>query len=221
MQMSVATRALALASALTLAACGFEAPAPRRTPPPPAPPTPLSTLAATLTVPASTIVAELNDKTKDDIARINGEEVNCAITKCKLDLVATKTGPITGSAEDGKLMLDVPLTATADADIKTFLGKAKAHAVATGSVKSASEFRLGSDWRIQSTTTGSVQLSQADLKLGPMRMQVADLWNHNEQHLTQPLFKSLDKKISTSIKIKPQAERLWAKAFRPIRVGKK
>jgi hypothetical protein len=79
---------------------------------------------------------------------------------------------------------------------------------------------LGPDWRLDTNTTGRVDLSQADLKVGPLKMSVADLWNRNEQHITQPLFKSLDKRVSSSIKIKPQAERLWAKAFHPIKVGK-
>jgi hypothetical protein len=213
--------AVSLVSAMALAGCGFDAPAPKRTPPPSAAPTPTSTLAATFTIPVATIVQELNDKTKSDIADIHGQEANCAISKCKLDLVATRTGPITGAAQDGKLMLDIPLTATADASLKALFMKTKAHGVATGSVKTATSFRLGPDWRVQSNTMGSVNMSQAELKLGPFTMQVADLLNHNEQHITEPLFKAIDKKITTTVKIKPQAERLWAKAFHPIRVGKR
>jgi hypothetical protein len=205
---------------LALAACGFEAPAPKRTPPPPAPPTPTSTLAATLVVPAATIVQDLNAKTKDEIARITDQEVDCAIAKCRLTLVATKTGPITGSAADGKLSLALPLTATADVSLKALFVKTKAHGVATGTVQTATSFRLAPDWRLDTNTTGRVDLSQADLKLGPLKMSVADIWNRNEQHISQPLFKALDKRVSAGIKIKPQAERLWAKAFHPIKVGK-
>ncbi|MGD0142863.1 MAG: DUF4403 family protein, partial [Rhizomicrobium sp.] len=117
---------------LALAACGFDAPAPNRTPPPPAPPTPTSTLAATLVIPAATIVQELNDKTKDEIARITDQEVDCAIAKCRLNLVATKIGPITGSADGGKLSLSLPLTATADVALKALFVRTKAHGVATG-----------------------------------------------------------------------------------------
>ena len=188
--------------------------------PPAAPATPTSTLAATLVIPAATIVQELNDKTKDEIARISDQEVDCAIAKCRLNLVATKTGPITGSAEGGKLSLSLPVTTTADVALKALFVKTKAHGVATGTVQTQTGFRLGPDWRLETATTGHVDLSQADLKLGPLKMSVTDLWNHNEQHITQPLFKMIDKRVSSGIKIKPQAERLWARAFHPIKVGK-
>jgi Domain of unknown function (DUF4403) len=213
-------RGTTLVLVLTLAACGFKAPEPSRTPPPQAPATPTSTLAATLVIPAATIVQELNDKTKDEIARIDDQEVNCAIAKCRLSLVATKTGLISGSADGGKLSLALPLAVTADVALKALFVKTKAHGVVTGAVQTTTAFRLGPDWRLETNTTGRADLSQADLKLGPLKMSVADLWNHNEQHITQPLFKMLDKRVSSAIKIKPQAERLWAKAFHPIKVGK-
>jgi hypothetical protein len=220
MQALSLARGATLILVLALAACGFKAPEPNRTPPPPAPPAPTSTLAATLVIPAATIVQELNDKTKDEIARIDDQEVDCSIAKCQLNLVATKTGPITGAADGGRLSLALPLTVTADVALKALFVKTKAHGVAAGTVHMASAFRLGPDWRLETSTTGRVDLSQADLKLGPLKMSVADLWNHNEQHITQPLFKMLDKRVSTAIKIKPQADRLWAKAFHPIKVGK-
>ena len=213
-------RGATLGLMLGLAACGFEAPAPRRTPPPPAPPTPTSTLAATLVIRAATILQDLNVRTKDEIARVADQEIDCAIAKCRLNLVATKTGPITGSADAGKLSLALPLTATADVALKALFVKTKAHAVATGTVQTATGIRLGPDWRLDTSTTGHANLTQADLKLGPLKMSVADLWNHNEQHITQPLFRMLDKRVLSAVKIKPQADRLWAKAFHPIKVGK-
>jgi hypothetical protein len=213
-------RGATLALVLTVAGCGFKAPEPNRTPPPQAPATPTSTLAATLVIPAATMVQELNDKTKDEIARIDDQPVDCAVAKCRLNLVATKTGAITGSADGGKLSLALPLSVTADVALKALFVKTKAHGVATGTVRTMTAFRLGPDWRLQTSTTGRVDLSQADLKLGPLKMSVADVWNHNEQHVTGPLFKMLDKRVSSAVKIKPQAERLWARAFHPIKVGK-
>ncbi len=206
--------------ALALAACGFEAPAPKRTPPPPAPPPPVSTLAASLTVPVDALIQELNEKTKGEIARIADQPVDCAIAKCHLDLVATRTGPIVGAAVGNKLALSLPLSATADVKLKSFF-KATAHGDATGEIKTETSFALGPDWRLDTKTQGTVELSQAQLKLGPMKMSLADLWNHNEQHITQPLFKTLDKRIASGVKIKPQAQRLWERAQRPIRIGKK
>ncbi len=213
-------RGATLVLVLALAACGFNAPEPKRTPPPQAPAAPTSTLAATFVIPAGTIVQDLNDKTKDEIARIDDQEVDCAIAKCRLNLVATKTGPITGTADGGRLSLVLPLAVTADVALKALFVKTKAHGVAAGTVHTATAFRLGPDWRLETNTTGRVDLSQADLKLGPLKMSVADLWNHNEQRVTQPLFKMVDKRVSAAIKLKPQAERFWAKAFHPIKVGK-
>ena len=34
------------------------------------------------------------------------------------------------------------------------------------------------------------------------------------------MFKALDRHIASAVKVKLQAGRLWAKAFRPIKVGK-
>jgi hypothetical protein len=52
-------------------------------------------------------------------------------------------------------------------------------------------------------------------------MSVTDIWNHNDQHLSDTIFRELDKKLGPAIKLKPQAEKLWARVQQPIRVGKK
>ena len=209
-----------LSLALAVAACGFEAPPPKRTPPPVAPPLPVSELTATLTVPMQTIVGVLNDTTKSQLANIRDEPVNCTIAQCSLDLVATRTGPITGNAFANRLVLNVPLEATAQLEMKTSFFKTQAHTLATGAVQANTGIALGDDWHLQTDTQGTVNLSQAQLKLGPIKMSFADLWNRNQQSLSAPLFKALDKHVASGIKIKPQAERLWLKAQRPIQVGK-
>ncbi len=211
---------ICVALLLSLAACGFEAPPPKRTPPPPVPKAPLSTLAATLVVPATAIVDALNDKTRTEIANIKDEPVDCAIAKCRLDLVATRTGPITGHAAEGRLSFVVPLAATAQLELKTPLFKTKADSSATGQVQSDVSISLGPDWRVRTDTRGLVELSQAQFKMGPVTTSFADIWNRNQATLSPPLFKMLDHYVASSIKIKPQAERLWLKAQRPIRIGK-
>lgn len=218
--MRASLRSLSLTLAFAVAACGFEAPPPRRTPPPPTPPAPLSFVAATLSVPVQAIIAALNDKTKTEIANIKDQPVDCAIAKCSLDLVATRTGPITGHAADGRLTLVLPVAATAELAMKTALFKTKANSLATGTVAAATALSLDRDWHLETDTQGRVALSQAQLKLGPIKMSFADLWNRNQDRLSGPLFKTLDRHVASSIKIKPQAERLWLKVQRPIRVGK-
>jgi len=218
--MRASYRCLCLSLVLAVGACGFEAPAPKRTPPPPSLPPPISVVSATLNLPAAAIVAALNDRTHAEIANIKDEPVDCTFAKCMLDLVATRTGAITGRAADGKLSLDVPLAATAQLQLKTALFKTKANSLATGTVHAETVIALGPDWHLRTDTQGQVDLSQAQLKLGPIKMSFADIWNRNQGRLSAPLFKTLDRHVAQDIKIKPQAERLWLKMQRPIRVGK-
>src|SRR5580704_548506 len=92
------SRSLIVLAALLLSACGgsFTAPVPERTAPPPAPPTPTSTLSASLTVPMDSILKAVNQKTQTQLAREDGKKMGCMIGKCEINLVATRTGPITG-----------------------------------------------------------------------------------------------------------------------------
>ena len=199
-----------------LAACGFNAPEPKRTPPPPAPPVPLSTLTATFIVKASDIAAALDAKTKDQIAHLKNALMDCAIAKCHLDLVATRNGPVAANAENGRVAISLPFNLSAD-----ILFKTGAHSDATGTINAVASLRLGPDWRLQPNTQGSVSLSNGVLKLGPLSMTVTQLWNSNQDRLSAPLFRAFDRYIASDIKVKPQAQRLWHKAFEPFRVAKK
>lgn len=203
-----------------LAACGFEAPQPARTPPPPAPPAPVSTLAATLVIPASEIARELNDKTETHIADIHNQPVDCEIAKCLLNLEAVRTGLITVAVADNKLTLTVPLSVNAQMPVKSSFFKTTANGTATGTAVAHTTLSLGADWHVHSKTDGVITLSQGQLKVGPLRLSIADLWNKNAQRLSAPLFKSLDKHIAADVKIRPQIERLWSRTIKPLRVGK-
>lgn len=218
--MRASYRPLILTLAFAVAACGFQAPPPKRTPPPSTPPVPVSLVGAMLVVPASTVVDALNARTAREIARLKDQPVDCVVATCRLDLVATRTGPITGRADGGKLALDVPLTATAQLEMKTPLFKTKASSFVTGEAHADTAVALGPDWRLHTQTQGTVALREARLKLGPIKLSFADLWNRNQQHLSAPFFKVLDRQVASSLKIRPEAERLWLKVQRPIRVGK-
>jgi len=211
---------VALSLVFAVAACGFEAPPPKRTPPPAPPPLPVSELTATLVVPVETILGALNEKTKTQLATIKDEPVNCTIAKCNLDLVATRTGPITGNAGGGRLMLNVPMTATAQLKLNAGIFKTKANSQATGAVHADTAIVLAPDWHVQTDTRGRVYLSQAEMKLGPIKMSFADLWNRNQESLSASIFRALDHHVVSDIKIKPEAERLWLRAQHPIQIGK-
>src|ERR1700728_4261538 len=88
---------------LGLAGCGFEAPAPQRSPAPPTPEPPLSTLSATITVPATTLAGLLNNETQYQIAELKDQPINCGVGHCRLNLTASRTGPASVMAQDGAL----------------------------------------------------------------------------------------------------------------------
>jgi hypothetical protein len=204
-----------------LSACGFTAPTPRRTPPPQTPVPPLSTIAVTLTVPVKDLAAVLNQKTAQQIARMDGKKVGCFIAKCKMDLIATRTGPITAGAQNGGIAIDLPFSVMAHIAMKGGFFKTSAEADAMGEARAFTTIGLAPDWRVTTHTTGDVQLSDSQLRVGPVKTSVTDLWNHNDEHLSDQIFKQLDKRIGPAIKLRPQAEKLWARVQQPIKVGKK
>ncbi len=109
-----------------------------------------------------------------------------------------------------------------DAQIKLkSLFKAKATTTADGQARAVTTLGIGSNWQLVSHTQGSVQMSDAVVRLGPLTANLTDLWDHNEQHLSDPLFKNVDKRLAADVKIRPGAVKFWAKAWQPIRVGKR
>jgi len=214
------TCALTLVCLLALGACGFQAPEPKRTPPPAPPTPPLSTVSATLRIPAAEILTLLNEKTKSQLARIDDSPVNCFITKCQLNLIASRTGEITGEAVGSGMHLKLPFALKAQLDLKSKFLKTGGQARADGLADATVQLTLKPDWRVESQTQGDVHLSNAKLDLGPLKMSVTELWNHNQDHLSQPIFKALDKRVVGAIRVRSQAERLWRKVQQPIKIGK-
>src|ERR1700748_3385128 len=110
------TRPILFSSAmlLALAGCGFEAPAPKRTPPPPTPKPPLSSLSATLTLPADRLASLLNNTTEYRIAELHDQPVKCGIGRCRLKLTANRTGPGSVTADAGALNIKMPFSVKAE-----------------------------------------------------------------------------------------------------------
>lgn len=211
---------LALVAPLMTGLCAFQAPAPQRTPPPAPPPVPISTVSATLRVSGADIVAMLNDRTRAQLARVEGQEVNCLIQKCQLDLTATRTGDITGFATGSGMQLKLPFALHAHLDFDSKYVKTGGDAVAQGEAVTRTQLALQPNWRVESHTEGDVRLSNAKLKLGPLKMSVAKLWNANGDKLSKPIFKALDKRIASAFKVHGPVERFWRKLLQPIRIGK-
>jgi hypothetical protein len=166
------------------------------------------------------ILREINQKTQTQLAREDGKKMGCMIGKCEINLLATRTGPITGRIENGKFAIDVPFAVHADIKMKG-LFKAGGTADSRGVVHAVSALMLGPDWKLHSQTTGTVNMDRTEVNIGPLRMTVTQIWDRYQDELSKPLFRAFDKQIANDVKIRPQAEKLWAKIQQPIRVGKR
>lgn len=209
-----------LACLLAFGLCAFQAQAPKRTNAPAAPPPPISTVAATLRVPADDIIAMLNARTKSQLARVEGGEINCLIQKCQVELAVVRTGDFTGEAAGSGMHLKLPFALHAHLDFNSKFFKTGGDATAQGETDTVTQLKLTPQWRVDSHTDGTVHLENAKLELGPLKMSVRELWNGNQDKLSGPIFKAIDKEISKALKVRGQVERLWKKLQQPIRVGK-
>ncbi len=71
-----------------------------------------------------------------------------------------------------------------------------------------SALTLGPDWKLHSQTTGTVDMDETEVNIGPLKMRVTQLWDRYQDELSRPLFKAFDKQIGNDVKIRPQAEKL-------------
>ena len=219
--MKQSARLLALSFPLLLLGCGIEAPRPALTPPRPTPQPPLSTLSVTLVIPANEIAGLINARSQEQIADLKDQEIKCPLGHCRLDLLATRTGPADVSAEDGQLAIRLPFRLNADLRTSGFLASlGKAQGDAQGLAVAATPISVGADWKLRSQLNGRIELSNAHLRVGPLITNVAQVWDQGGETLSRPIWHMLDNQISR-IELKPQVEALWAQAFAPIAVGKK
>ena len=215
-------RLLAFAALIApLAACGFEAPAPKVLPPPPAQPPPLSTLSVSLVISADQIARLLDAKTEHHLTDIRDKPVKCSIGRCRLTLLATREGPIETRAQDGTLSLRVPFGMDADVVLPGFLAGLRATGNAEGVAFADTSARVTNGWDLQTNTQAHVELENSHVRVGPVTANLTDILNKNEEILSRPLSKDVDREISRGVHLHDQVERAWRSAFAPIRVGKK
>ena len=206
---------------LVLGGCGFRATEPKILPPPPTPPPPLSTVTATLAIPATEISRLLNDRTTSKIAELHNQPVKCGIGRCRLTLDAVRTDKIVVTADQKGVELNLPFAVDAAISLPGFLSFVRAKANAKGEAIATTTASVGPNWQILPQTRGVVVLENSHLRVGPLVTNLADIWNANDEILSKPLFKLLDKKIAAGLREKSKIEKFWARAFAPIRVGKK
>jgi len=213
-------RGRAVAFALLLAGCGFQAPAPKITPPAETPPPAVSTLDAELRLPTSDIAKFLNAETETQIARLDDKDVRCPFGRCRLDLIATRNGPITVNALGGRLNLSLPFDVDARLKLKAPFLQTTGTAQGTGRVTAASTFDVAPDWELRSNTQGTIDLARADLRLGPITAELSGLLGNQSELIARPIFKALDKQIPKWANLRKQIAKVWAKANAPIEIGK-
>ena len=205
---------------LLLGACGFEAPAPSRTPPPATPAIPLSTLSATLSVSTHDLARLLNDKTANQIADIRDKPAKCGIGRCRLSLHAVRTGPITVAGAGNRLEVGLPFALDADMKMNGALSFFSGEANADGFADASSAAALGRDWQIRTQTTGHIVLHNSHLRLGPLLMNVTNILDDASGLFSPELFRMLDKTVAGSLREEPRIAKFWSRAFVPIRVAK-
>jgi len=209
----------AICTLLGLTGCGFEAPAPQRSPAPPTPEPPLSILSATLTVPVTTLAELLNNETEYHIAELKDQPVNCGIGRCRLNLTASRTGPASVIAQDDALGIKVPFTMKAELTSSGLLSFLHAEGDGQGIAIAKSALSISPDLRLHSVTSGSVILGDGHLRLGPIVTNITQLWNDNQARLAPPLWRSVDKRVA-ALPLRGRVGAFWAKVFTPLHIGK-
>jgi hypothetical protein len=163
----------------------------------------------------------LNDKTTQRIADVQDQRVKCGIGRCRLTLHAERTGMITATPARNGVTLTVPFAADAVLALPGLFSFVHAKANASGEAIATTSASLGREWQIVPRTEGVVELESSHLRIGPVVTNLADIWNANDELLSRPLFKLLDKKIAAGLHERPRIEKFWTRAFTPIKVGKK
>jgi hypothetical protein len=205
---------------LLLLGCGVEAPRPALTPPRDTPLPPLSILSVTLVVPQARIADLINEKSQKQIADLKDQDVKCPFGRCRLDLLAVRTGPSEVSAEDGQLAVRLPFQLHVGVASSGFLSSfGKAQGDAQGLAIAATPLSVGPDWKLHSQLNGRIELNNAHLRVGPLVTNVAEVWDQGGESLEKPIWRMLDTQISR-IEVKPQIEALWDRAFAPIGIGR-
>jgi hypothetical protein len=202
-----------------LSGCGFEAPAPVRTPAPAPPAVPVSTLSATLTVPAAQLARLLGNMTAYQIADLKNQPIKCGPLQCRLDLHADRTGPLSVTVDNDTLGIRMPFAAKAALSTSGFLSFLHGQAEGQGVAVAHSGVTVSPGLALHSNADGAVTLDNGHLRVGPVVTNIAQVWNDNQESLSRPLWRSLDREIAR-LPLKPRVAQVWAGAFRPIRVGK-
>lgn len=211
--------------ALLLAGCGgvseTSAPRPELTPPPLQPPPPVSTIAATLTMPLADLSRLINEKAPQRFADLKNQKIKCGIGECLTTLSAVRTGPIVVGSRGSALTLNVPFALDADLALPEPLAMVHTGIHAGGEVHAVTQLALGPDWQVRPNTGGSVAFDNGRVRLGPLNTDFTTIWNLNPEFLSKPLLSALDGQVGTALAVRGPVAKLWAGVFAPIRLHTK
>jgi hypothetical protein len=202
-----------------LSGCGFEAPAPARSPAPPTPAVPVSTLSATLTVPAEQLARLLGNMTEYQIADLKNQPIKCGPLQCRLDMHANRTGPLSVTVGNDALGIRMPFAAKAALSTSGFLSFLHGQAEGQGLAVAHTGVTVSPALQLHSNADGAVTLDNGHMRIGPIVTNIAQVWNDNQERLSRPLWRSIDRQIAR-LPVRPRIAQVWLDAFRPIKVGK-
>lgn len=204
-----------------LAGCdtGGTAVLPPLTPPPAAPAAPVSTIDATLQISAADLARLLNDNTAAPVANLHDHPIDCAIGKCRLTLDARRAGPAAVTADDGRLHISLPFALDAAIALPGIMKNLHGEAHTSGRAEVSTDLALSPDWHLRTRTDGTIRLNNGNLSVGPLKTDLANVWNANAELLSHPLFRQIDKKLAADAQIARQAGSLWRLAARPIKIA--
>ncbi len=156
--------------------------------------------------------------TEYQIADVKNQPIKCGPLQCHLDLHASRTGPLAVSVENDALGIRMPFAAKAALSTSGFLslhGQAEGQGLAVAHTA----VTVSPGLQLHANADGEVTLDNGHLRIGPLVTNIAQVWNDNQESLSRPLWRSLDKQIAR-LPLRPRVAQVWAEAFRPIKVGK-
>ncbi len=113
----------------------------------------------------------------------------------------------------------MPFAAKAALSTSGFLSFLHGQAEGQGLAVAQARVTVSPGLELHSSADGTVTLDNGHLRVGPIVTNIAQVWNDNQESLSRPLWRSLDKEIAR-LPLKPRIAQVWAGAFRPIKVGK-
>ena len=144
------------------------------------------------------------------IADLKNQPIKCGPLQCRLDLHADRTGPLSVTVDNDTLGIRMPFAAKAALSTSGFLSFLHGQAEGQGVAVAHSGVTVSPGLALHSNADGAVTLDNGHLRVGPVVTNIAQVWNDNQESLSRPLWRSLDKQIAR-LPLKPRVAKVWAR----------